>query len=54
LETAEIKQIISIAEAKGYHVRLLLDEDPFKMNILFELQPAGTLVKQVYSEKSYR
>ncbi|HEX8348899.1 MAG TPA: amino acid adenylation domain-containing protein, partial [Hymenobacter sp.] len=53
-ESAEVAQLLSAAEAAGYHTRLLLDEDPLKVNVLLELQPAGHFVEHVYSEKNYR
>ncbi|MEO7766084.1 MAG: amino acid adenylation domain-containing protein, partial [Ferruginibacter sp.] len=52
-EAAEIMQIIQVAGEAGYHTSLFPDEDTFRMNVLFERQFSGKLVKQVYSENGF-
>ncbi|MEO7768741.1 MAG: methyltransferase domain-containing protein, partial [Ferruginibacter sp.] len=47
----ELEQILAIALSAGYHSKFLLNEDPFMMNIVLELQPSAKFIKQVYSEK---
>ncbi len=44
-----ISEVLGIASAKGYHYRLLLNGDPFKMNIIFEKDFNNTLYKQSYT-----
>ena len=50
-ESSEIEEILKQAAERGYHYRFLLDEDPFKVNILFELTPSNDFIKGVYAEK---
>ncbi|MEO6549687.1 MAG: amino acid adenylation domain-containing protein [Ferruginibacter sp.] len=50
---AEMKQIISLAENKGYHLTLLPNEDPFKVNVFLERKPSGKFVKYVHSEQAF-
>ena len=49
-DTALIHEIISVAEANGYQYRLLLDEDIFKVNILFEKIGKVGFIQDVYKE----
>ncbi|GAA3937011.1 hypothetical protein GCM10022209_34820 [Chitinophaga oryziterrae] len=46
--TAFVNDILAVAIAKGYHYRLLLDEDPLKINLLLERTPFNGFVEQVY------
>ncbi|MCW3106371.1 MAG: Nonribosomal peptide synthetase, partial [Segetibacter sp.] len=52
-ETSDINNILTAALEKGYHYRLLLNEDPLKVDILFELQPSGNFIENRFSEKTY-
>ena len=52
-ETLSIQKILSIADAHGYHYRLLLDEDPFKVNVLFEKTGKIGFIRSVYAEDGY-
>jgi thioesterase domain-containing protein/ubiquinone/menaquinone biosynthesis C-methylase UbiE/acyl carrier protein len=49
----DLDQIVKVAQAKGYGYRLLLDEDPLKMNVLIEQKPSGSFIQQPYSEKGF-
>ncbi|GGF16068.1 non-ribosomal peptide synthetase [Hymenobacter cavernae] len=53
-ESVAVARFLSDAQAAGYHTRLLLDEDPLKMNVLLEREPSHAFVESVYSEKDYR
>ncbi|WP_324672444.1 non-ribosomal peptide synthetase [Hymenobacter sp. GOD-10R] len=53
-ESLAFAQVIGEAQAAGYHVRLLLDEDPLKMNVVLERTFSGQFVASVYSDKDYR
>jgi len=39
-----IKQLLKLAQSKNYHIRLLLDEDPLKINIVMEARFSGSRV----------
>jgi len=52
-ETMVIMQVLSKAKEKGYQCRLLLDEDPLKVNLLMEQSPSDHFIKQVYSENGF-
>jgi thioesterase domain-containing protein/acyl carrier protein len=49
----DLDQIVKVAQVKGYGYRLLLDEDPLKMNVLIEQKPSGSFIEQPYSEKGF-
>ncbi|MDB4902914.1 MAG: tycC, partial [Mucilaginibacter sp.] len=51
-EISEIEELLKEAKGRGYHCRFLLDEDPFKVNILLEQNPTNDFIKTVYSNKS--
>ncbi|HEX8333693.1 MAG TPA: amino acid adenylation domain-containing protein, partial [Segetibacter sp.] len=42
----EINEIIEAATMEGYQLRTFLNSDPFKVNILFELNPATHIIYQ--------
>ncbi|MEJ6981955.1 non-ribosomal peptide synthase/polyketide synthase [Pedobacter sp. P351] len=46
---AEVENLLNTAIAAGYHYRLFLDEDPFKINILLEKEHSDSFVQSVYS-----
>ena len=46
-------QILSVAEANGYQYRLLLDEDPFKVNVLIEKTRNEGFIQSEYKENCY-
>jgi amino acid adenylation domain-containing protein len=50
-ESEGIAQMLTVAKAKGYKYRLLLNEDPLKMNVLIEQKFSSGFVKQEYIEK---
>jgi amino acid adenylation domain-containing protein/non-ribosomal peptide synthase protein (TIGR01720 family) len=52
VESFEVAELISAAKAEGYQYRLFLDEDPLKINILFEKAPVYSFVKSVFSDKT--
>jgi acyl carrier protein len=52
-ESSEIEHLLATAEAKGYHSRIYLDEDPLKVNLLLELNPSKDLIKQPYNENNF-
>ncbi|MGZ5134066.1 MAG: amino acid adenylation domain-containing protein, partial [Flavitalea sp.] len=52
-DSVAIEQLLNFATARGYHYRLLLDEDPLKQNLLFEINPATGFIKQAYSDNGY-
>jgi len=49
----EVQTLLDNAQEHGYHYRLLLDEDPLKMNILLEQHPTNNFIKQVYTKKEH-
>lgn len=52
-ESLEIKDILRTAEAKGYHMRLLLNEDPLRINIVLELHFSGRGIHVPYHQKAH-
>ncbi len=52
-ESLEINELLNIVKAKGYHYRLLLDEDPLKMNVLIEQKQSHSFIEQPYSETGF-
>ena len=50
-QSGEIETILQEADARGYQCRFLLDEDPFKVNILLEQAPTNNFIKPVYGDK---
>ncbi|OUJ73687.1 non-ribosomal peptide synthetase [Hymenobacter crusticola] len=53
-ESIAVAQLLDEAQAAGYHVRRLLDEDPLKMNVVLEKAFSDRFVASVYSNKDYR
>lgn len=49
--TIQVKEILDFAQAKGYSSNFLLDEDPFFMNIVLEINSSNKLIEQPYSDK---
>jgi amino acid adenylation domain-containing protein/non-ribosomal peptide synthase protein (TIGR01720 family) len=52
-ETAIVQEILTVAAAKGYHSRLMLHEDPFKINLMLECHPFDGLIAPVPFKKNY-
>ena len=52
-ESIQVKEILTIAQANGYTHRLLLDQNPFKVNVLMELKPSKSFIQHPYREKDY-
>ena len=52
IESKQIKEILSIAQANGYAYRLFLDQDALKVNVLIELNPSKSFIQQPDSEKN--
>ncbi|MES2733434.1 MAG: non-ribosomal peptide synthase/polyketide synthase [Bacteroidota bacterium] len=50
--THTVNELLAVAKSKGYYARFLLDEDPFKMNLLLEKTPFNGFVDQHYSHRS--
>jgi amino acid adenylation domain-containing protein/non-ribosomal peptide synthase protein (TIGR01720 family) len=50
-ESLEVQLLLDTATSKGYHYRLFLDEDPFKVNILLEKAQSDSFVECVYGTK---
>ncbi len=51
--TLEVENIIRIAKAKGYHIHLLLNEDPLKINLAMELNCSGKAIQKPRVETEY-
>jgi acyl carrier protein len=47
-ESLEIEDMLAVAQAKGYHYKLLMHEDPLNVNLLLELNPSNGFIKQPY------
>lgn len=52
IETIEVKNILAHASNKGYSYRFLLDEDPLKVNVVFEPKFSNRFIEQPYSKKT--
>ena len=52
-DTIEIRDILNTAKANGFSCRIMLDNDPLKMNLLMERNPSDHFVKQVFTNKNY-
>ncbi len=52
-ESLEIENIIRLAKAKGYHIHLLLNEDPLKIDVVMELYCSGRAIQKPYVETDY-
>ncbi|HEY8783514.1 MAG TPA: amino acid adenylation domain-containing protein, partial [Mucilaginibacter sp.] len=48
-ETLSIREILKVAETNGYQCHLLLDEDPFKVNVLIEKTGSVRFIGSVYA-----
>ncbi|TWF40663.1 amino acid adenylation domain-containing protein [Chitinophaga polysaccharea] len=49
-DTKVVNEILAAAKAAGYHSRFLLNEDPFKINLLLEQTPFKGFVEPAYSK----
>ena len=49
-ENEENAQLFAMAKAKGYQYKMYVDEDPLKVNLLFELHPSGNFVNQPFNK----
>jgi len=49
-DTKQVNEILAAAKAAGYHCRFLLNEDPFKINLLLEQTPFDGFVEPSYSK----
>jgi len=52
-ESETISHLLLAIEDMGYSYKLLLDEDPLKINLLVEQSPSDCFVEQVYSENGF-
>lgn len=50
-ESVQVLEMLRLATSNGYQYRLLLDEDPLKINLLFELNPSDHFIANVFGEK---
>ncbi|MDQ6815235.1 MAG: condensation domain-containing protein, partial [Bacteroidota bacterium] len=46
-----VNQLFAKAEEEGYHYKLFVDEDPFKVNVLFEKSRSNNFIEQPYTTK---
>ncbi|WP_343745843.1 amino acid adenylation domain-containing protein [Chitinophaga sp.] len=51
-DTKVVNEILAAAKAAGYHYRFLLNEDPFKINLLLEQVPFNGFVEPSYSKSA--
>lgn len=51
-ETNDIIQIISAAQLKNYRYTLIMDEDPFRVNLLLQLNPADAFIQTPIGKNS--
>lgn len=49
-DTKIVNELLAAAKAAGYHSRFLLNEDPFKINLLLEQTPFNGFVEPSYSK----
>jgi amino acid adenylation domain-containing protein len=49
-DTLAVNELLAAAKAAGYHCRFLLNEDPFKINLLLEQTPFNGFVEPSYSK----
>ena len=47
-----VNEILNIAKSKDYQYRLLLNEDPLKVDILFEQNPSGHFIHQHFNRQT--
>jgi amino acid adenylation domain-containing protein/non-ribosomal peptide synthase protein (TIGR01720 family) len=50
-ETSAVKELIALAESKGYASKFLLDEDPLQMNLVLFRGSEDFFIQQAYSEE---
>ena len=50
-DTLAVQQLLDTAEANGYHIRCLVDEDPLKINLLLEQVPFDGFIEDVFAEQ---
>ncbi|RBL90134.1 non-ribosomal peptide synthase/polyketide synthase [Chitinophaga flava] len=53
LETAMVQEILTLARAKGYHYRLLLNEDPLKIDLVLEQHAFDGVVAPVVAQRTH-
>ena len=51
-ENIATRELLELAVEKGYQYRFFVDQDPFKINILLELEPIKNFVEQLYIDKT--
>ncbi|MES2731695.1 MAG: AMP-binding protein, partial [Bacteroidota bacterium] len=48
---AGVNELLAVAKTQGYQCRLLLNEDPFKINLFIEQTPVDAFIAPAYSNK---
>ena len=48
-ETLQIRQVLNVAEINGYRCSLLMDTNPFIVNVLLEKNPSPAFIRQPFS-----
>jgi len=51
-ETIKVNELLAAVLVAGYHYRLLLDEDIFKVNVVFEPTVSNKFIEQPYNKKA--
>ncbi len=53
-ERTEISRLLQLADSKGYHYQLVINENPLLVDILLELTPSGNFIEQGNRHKGFR